>query len=872
MPIPPPRRKRSLPVTALTKPGLTSGAAGITGLPPTGNDGTLRRQSTPAYNSTQVLTLNSSNVEQFDQRSKVSGTDAWSSRVLPSANPYSSGTSSDLSLDYLNANGINQHQVKGQRKLKQTANSSNSMNRRRNMSLHDISIYDQMGGYPQVFSPPPFGHYPPSAPMAYGHGGPWGMWPSMSQSMEDVHRQQLSLHRDESSEEFDEEEPPSQSVNRRSATLTRGQSVTSKSGRNSSATMKRSTSNSSFASGHSLAAWAATPPPPNPYYYGPYGNPPPGYYPNPASFQAPPSPPASHRSSFSTTSRRRRQRAQSIDDDSPASSNVLPRREGSGHSHGREGRTPSKPSRASGHNGHRRASSKSRSQVSMSSRYIATTSDESEVERQFQMNGDEEDDEEFYSVSGDERPRSRSGSKLRDDGSRPWTCKYCTFVNAASLDVCDICSKSSPRKLKKSKVAALDNARRSSTRDPTPVPPRPVTPAVNVLPQDNGLEVNESLIREQLDIEAELLRRAENAKRIEFENEQLERELVAKQGRTDGLDFIMAPAQEVVARVQQCTARELDGDGTKIGGPLPRPQVAVATNVSHTEMAAIEVKRLLDEKIVELTERLAGHKIATSTINSDIEQLANSVVQAQGASEEQYVNAAGGQPHVGHHIQQQQLNASGCQLPQKVIQTHQFQSQLVQAQPPKTTFNGQQLLLTDIANAQFFGQQPPQQQHINDAQLCSQIEQYGRRGSAPFEGHQFTPISDLPVYRSNGGNIANLIGQNQQQVALNSYNQYVNQRSQSGSTVNLASIGQSYGQPSATGMTRYVSQDDIRVQQQQQSPLYNHVNQQPSNTIMPQQLASGMELIKVIREAERLGYNADDIEIACNFNPTHPLG
>lgn len=40
----------------------------------------------------------------------------------------------------------------------------------------------------------------------------------------------------------------------------------------------------------------------------------------------------------------------------------------------------------------------------------------------------------------------------------------------------------------------------------------------------------------------------------------------------------------------------------------------------------------------------------------------------------------------------------------------------------------------------------------------------------------------------------------------------------------------------------------------------------------PKQMESGLQIIQTLREAEKKGFNADDVEVAIQFSPKEPLG
>lgn len=79
---------------------------------------------------------------------------------------------------------------------------------------------------------------------------------------------------------------------------------------------------------------------------------------------------------------------------------------------------------------------------------------------------------------------------------------------------------------------------------------------------------------------------------------------------------------------------------------------------------------------------------------------------------------------------------------------------------------------------------------------------------------------------------------------------------------NSISSEQSFMSPMAPQFgSRYSSCESLQTM----NPL-NEKNQQKS------QMESGLHLVQVLREAERNGFTADDLEVAINFSPDKPLG
>lgn len=277
------------------------------------------------------------------------------------------------------------------------------------------------------------------------------------------------------------------------------------------------------------------------------------------------------------------------------------------------------------------------------------------------MNSDEhgfDDDEDFDSVScagrkpasNQEKRKSSSSSAKEDSAFKSWACKFCTFVNEPSVDICDVCAKSNPRKLQRMRTGSkAEDAVKSKTLEPAnrKAPVESIVVVEQIKPEapvpraaDLGLDIDDEMIKEQLAIEAELKRRAENQKRIEAENAALD--LASKRGET------FVPSLEILEAEMLASAAEGMNPPARVDGPEVYVQKAVPV-VKVFEKESVEVeekvseaKRLLDEKerelkeILELTARLAQHSL---NAKADLEALQAAAVvnpvlnQAQSAEQ-----------------------------------------------------------------------------------------------------------------------------------------------------------------------------------------------------------------------------------------------
>ncbi|CAG2166952.1 unnamed protein product, partial [Oppiella nova] len=134
---------------------------------------------------------------------------------------------------------------------------------------------------------------------------------------------------------------------------------------------------------------------------------------------------------------------------------------------------------------------------------------------------DEEDREDFYSVSdnestGDDGDDSPDRANTGPPGK--WSCRFCTYINDNKNTICEICSKTRKTFTKKSvtrqkPVKNNDNSRRKLSQNETKA-------------GDNGgtdCGFDDKIIREQMAIEKELIRRLENERRVDRENEKISR-------------------------------------------------------------------------------------------------------------------------------------------------------------------------------------------------------------------------------------------------------------------------------------------------------------------------------------------------------------
>ena len=123
---------------------------------------------------------------------------------------------------------------------------------------------------------------------------------------------------------------------------------------------------------------------------------------------------------------------------------------------------------------------------------------------------------------------------------KSWTCKGCTFTNHIQMNICEICAKTNPQLLKKSENA---EQARSGRRQPDKQSKEIKTKnaktkhetATGLTKSDHHsdhhskrptgyIEFTEELIKQQKEVEKELLRRIANEKLVEEENQRLERE------------------------------------------------------------------------------------------------------------------------------------------------------------------------------------------------------------------------------------------------------------------------------------------------------------------------------------------------------------
>ena len=95
------------------------------------------------------------------------------------------------------------------------------------------------------------------------------------------------------------------------------------------------------------------------------------------------------------------------------------------------------------------------------------------------------------------------------DLNKSWSCKSCTFVNAANKSICEMCFKSYPGKLRRSKGQKKSSSNFDQSK--------------NTSFDEQFSFITESLIKEQIEVEKEMKRRLENERKIEKENRRLEK-------------------------------------------------------------------------------------------------------------------------------------------------------------------------------------------------------------------------------------------------------------------------------------------------------------------------------------------------------------
>lgn len=814
MPIPPPRRKKSLRSLSSLDGDVSES---LMSKPPIAiSNGNSQSQWTPPHmTSGQPMIPSSSSANET--RPMVMMTDRSTGRqyLTPADTEWRRGSATGAA-----ASGFEAENVAFQRVLESAPNSAAPSLRKRSSSLprKNSSLQDVRGHFDPMMLPHPYAFAPTAYPYGpYGPYGPMNPWDDQSIDMED---EELS---DEEEEEEDIPPPPvTRPVNN-----SRGGSVTRKSRKDSTlrsmrgATMPRSISSYQLP----IAPWGAPPPLPPPAYYPPFPHPQypypygaPSYYGQPSYTS---SPPGSLRSL--TTHRRKK----SIDMLSNASSAM---RQKSYNRH-----PPSQKSRrreslerldygsSSRRRETRRGGSKPHSVVS--SRYESESEEYSDEE--------EVDEEEDFSME-EELSLAAAPVPISDDPTKPWPCKYCTYVNQPEKEICEICSKSKPKRITNHKK---NNAKPKATIDTS-----------KNIPKDE-LEANEDLVREQMEIEKEMKRRLENEKRVEEHNKKIEeREKLMKEKNEnynpdEDLDIVIDPEEpeEEEKEVLVAVARSTKEDRSN---RKKHTRSSAGSDISSSGRAYVGRRRRKGSKdelkslasslsSLSVSQRKKHHRRARRSDDEDedeeetdqqtLEALISSLEKQKLEIQkiEQIISAT-----------QAQVNMAS---PQKSSEEKKAPTPVPPVQPP--TQEVQQAPLPNMAGLQSLSFQgvPPHYAPIFSAPfqpqfydpMASVINPYSRFVEAPRQ-----PMTSLRTLQGSSDSLRNLAAY---APPILPQPRFRDDRSYYGS--------------------RCSSREDL---------LNPHAATYGSGS-------SGMEMIKLLREAEKKGFSADDVEVALSFSPSDPL-
>lgn len=370
---------------------------------------------------------------------------------------------------------------------------------------------------------------------------------------------------------------------------------------------------------------------------------------------------------------------------------------------------------------------------------------------------------------------------------------------------------------------------------------------------DESSDFPEELIREQLEIEAELKRRRENELRIERENAELERRLLSEQGGTLNDLNISSDAyartnepyergeplvtETIFLPDRQQTPNAVPPDTATGKSPTPRgrtpkpPPTPDAKRADTKQTAVIstspqppaddvqpakfsvqitvqEARQLLSEKerelkeILELTQRLTAQQFDEAPAPS------TSTAQPQQQPVQQPITVQTSAASL-HHDRPDAFAASLVSPPMLPPRSQpQFSPQAYQQPAPPA-----HILPPN-------GYYPEQQQFFHQRRPSLAFEQ-------PLAYEQYMPPAPAPLPRQAFGSQHRL---------------------------NEMPLG--YQTLQSTLSQRYMSHED----------LGGYAPPASSN------MARGFEMFKLLRDAERRGFSADDVEIAFAYNSNKPLG
>ena len=690
--------------------------------------------------------------------------------------------------------------------------------RKRSSSLprKNTSLQDVRGQFDPLMLPHPYAFPPPA--YLFGPYGPYGPQPNPWEA------QSMDMDYEISSEEEEEDEdaasfqapPPSVSArvtnNQRSTGSVNRRSRKDSTLRSMRGTMPRSLSSFQLP----MAGWGPPGSMPPPAYYPPF-HPQYGFYGAP-SFYGQPSYTSSPPGSMQSLSMRRKK---SLDMLSTASSTMRHGHRDRQQSHGsHSGRRRESLERLDGygaarhHHRHKRGGSKQNSVVS--SRYESETEYSDEEE-------EEEEEEEDFSVS--ELSLAAAPVPISDDPTKPWSCKYCTYVNEPVKEVCEICSKSKPKRHEKK-----SNAKSKQKKN-------------------DEMEGNEDLIREQLEIEREMKRRLENEKRVAEHNRKIEeREKQLKEKNEnynpdEDLDLVIEPEEpeDEEKEVMEAMAKSTKEHRRR------KPRSTAASDVSSVGRSTVgSTARRRRKGSREEMKSLASSLSSLSVTRKKKKQTRRDKSDDEDEEEEQEDADRQTLETLISSLEKQKLE---IQKIEEIISATQAQvnssaksSNETKADPPK------------------IAEPPNVPTAIQSSIMSPQV-------SCPTPSLAFQPVQNpyMPMFTPQPAFQQQYYDPMMQMInpygpQLRQPQMMANMRPFQGSSENLRNMGAPFAPQSRFRDDRSF----VGSRCGSREDLLNPYNCSASSS-------TGMEMIRLLRDAERKGFTADDVEVALHCSPTEPL-
>lgn len=433
------------------------------------------------------------------------------------------------------------------------------------------------------------------------------------------------------------------------------------------------------------------------------------------------------------------------------------------------------------------------------------------------------------------------------------------------------------------------NATVSSTK------PSQASPSAPVKSTENEFVFDEKLIHEQMEIERELARRRENERRIEEENRKLA-ELSEEQKNREA--DLRNREIELKNREAELKKAELE---QSLQGKAVQPEVVIKSKdtISSPVKETVDhekfVARIIEEKISEKLSLLKLNSASTTSLNkidnpevvTKLEDITESskVVPDIPQQADKKPNNLASLPKETPPNAQPEIQSSPLSVPPAPTQTLVSTQPQVQYQQPESNFTNP-YQPSPSAVQQPNGISP----YSNDHQSAQQQPlPYGANPGYPYQqnGYSQQQPNQTPI-PSQGYPSQRQVPSYPPQYGSNQYlNQFAMQPQPSQPLI--GGIGGGYSQPNSghppyqrhqsfssesnsslisKSMNRFSSFDDLQSMSSVTSAgsLYGRSDSQKGH------MESGLHIIQTLRDAEKKGYTADDVEVAIQFSPNAPLG